>query len=46
MGKKLDTSTIEENNADILTSISKGSIGMIPVFGPYIAELYESIGVR
>lgn len=36
---KIDISIIEENEVDLLTTSFKGSAGMIPILGPYFAEI-------
>ena len=39
MEEKVDISIIEENEVDLLTTSFKGSAGMIPILGPYFAEI-------
>jgi len=39
MEDKVDISIIEENEVDLLTTSFKGSAGMIPILGPYFAEI-------
>lgn len=39
MENKVDISIIEENEVDLLTTSFKGSAGMIPILGPYFAEI-------
>jgi hypothetical protein len=43
MAENIDISIIEENEVDILTTSFKGSAGMIPILGPYLAEIIGSL---
>ncbi len=43
MAENIDISIIEENEVDILTTSFKGSAGMIPILGPYFAEIIGSL---
>ena len=43
MEDKIDISIIEENEVDLLTTTFKGSAGMIPIIGPYFAEIIGNL---
>jgi len=43
MAENIDISIIEENEVDILTTSFKGSAGMIPILGSYLAEIIGSL---